>query len=228
MKMLWELPEDIQKIIVEGRLCKNGDLIGEMSTPHSMIYTFKGGDVNYVIAKGIKIEESMSLADRHALFSQALYEVNNAHVVCHHPTVQRFFDVDVISGVPFLLSRKRDITLRDFICEGPVPESEALSISIQIIHGLNYCANKGLLCHQDLKPENIFLDYISKHFAVGDDHPIKMRSFVADFELANAYLVLRRPYGSRPYMAPEQYEKFQGEGSLDFSRVDPGLFMRAS
>lgn len=143
MKMLWELPEDIQKLIVEGNLCKHGDLIGEMSTPHSMIYTFKGGDINYVVAKGIKIEESMSVTDKHKFLSQALYEVNNAHVVCHHPSIQRFFDVDIISGVPFLLSRKRDITLRDFICEGPVSEPEALSISIQIVHALNYCKKKG-------------------------------------------------------------------------------------
>ncbi|QTP56317.1 protein kinase [Billgrantia sulfidoxydans] len=220
MKMLWEFPEDVQKLVIESKLCKHGDLIGEMSTPHSMIYTFKGGDTNYVIAKGIKTEGAMSLVDRHSFFSQALYEVNNAHVVCHHPSIQRFFDIDIISGVPFLLSRKRDTTLRDFICEGPVSEPEALSISIQIVHALNYCEKKGLLCHQDLKPENVFLDYISKHFDAGDGYPIKMRSFVADFELANAYLVLGRPYGSRPYMAPEQYVKSLEDGSPDFSKVD--------
>lgn len=47
-----------------------------------------------------------------------------------------------------------------------------------------------------------------------------MRSFVADFELANAYLILRLPYGSRPYMAPEQYVKSLEEGFPDFSKVD--------
>lgn len=218
--MLWELSEETQKKVVEANLCKHGDLIGEMSTPHSMIYTFKGCDINHVIAKGVQINADMSSIDKHLLLAQALYEVNNAYAVCNHPSIQRFFDINVIMGVPFLLSRKRDATLRDFICEGPVSEPEALSISIQIVHALSYCAEKGLLCHQDLKPENIFLDYIAKHFSVGDDYPVKMRSFVADFELANAYFALGFPYGSRPYMAPEQYEKSQGEESLDFSKVD--------
>lgn len=117
--------------------------------------------------------------------------------------------------VPFLLSRKRDATLRDVVDDGPLPESDIISIAVQIVHALNYCASRGLVCHQDLKPENVFVDFMPA------EYPLRHRVLVADFELANAYLILRRPYGSRPYMAPEQYNYPSNlELMPDFSRVD--------
>jgi serine/threonine protein kinase len=223
MKKLWELPESLQRKVVEARLCKYGTLIGEMSSPHSNIYTFDLGVATYpryVVAKGIQVEETMSDEDRRKYFARALYEVNNAYAVFHHPLVHRFFDVDIILGVPFLLSRKRDATLRDVISEGPVLLPEALSIAVQIAHSLSYCAQQRIVCHQDLKPENVFIDFINKHFSVPAEYPLACRVHLADFELANAYLVLRHPYGSRPYMAPEQYCNLRASILPDFSRVD--------
>jgi hypothetical protein len=132
MKKLWELPESLQRKVVEARLCKYGTLIGEMSSPHSNIYTFDLGVATYpryVVAKGIQVEETMSDEDRRKYFARALYEVNNAYAVFHHPLAHRFFDVDIILGVPFLLSRKRDATLRDVISEGTCP----------IARGFKYC-----------------------------------------------------------------------------------------
>lgn len=223
MTKLWEFPEDIQRVLIESSLSKHGLLIGEMSSPHSNIFTFDQGPHSYpryVIAKGVQVVLSMSEDDKRKFFVRALYEVNNAYAVCHHPSIQRFFDLQIIYGVPFLLSRKRDATLRDIIAEGPLLESEALSVAIQIVHALRYCVTKGLYCHQDLKPENIFIDFLHKHFSVPDGYSLRHRIHVADFELANAYIVLGHPFGSRPYMAPEQYANMQKEMTTDFSRVD--------
>lgn len=208
MKKLWEFSEENQRVLVEAHLSKHGALIGEMPTPHSSIYTFDRGSntyPRYVIAKGIQVSSSMSAEDKRKYFARALFEVNNAYTVFHHGSIHRFFDVDVIHGVPFLLSRKRDATLRDVIADGSLPLPEAISIAIQLVHALDYCAQKGIVCHQDLKPENVFIDFIHQHFNVPPEFPFRCRIHVADFELANAYLVLRHPYGSRPYMAPEQY-----------------------
>ncbi len=161
----------------------------------------------------------MSTEEKRKYFIRVLCEVNNAYAVCHHPSIQRFFDVEFVCGVPFLLSRKRNATLRDVIAGTPLSESEVLSIAVQIVHALAYCAKKGIVCHQDLKPENVFIDFFRESLSV-PTYPLRCRIFIADFELANAYFVLRHPYGSRPYMAPEQYEKVQ-EGALpDFSRAD--------
>lgn len=223
MKKLWELPESLQRKLVEARLCKYGTLIGEMSSPHSSIYTFDLGAntyPRYVVAKGIQVKETMSDEERQKYFARALYEANNAYAVLHHPLVHRFFDVEIILGVPFLLSRKRDATLRDVISEGSILLPEALSIAVQMAHSLSYCAQKGIVCHQDLKPENVFIDFINKHFSVPAEYPLACRVHLADFELANAYLVLRHPYGSRPYMAPEQYCNLRASPLPDFSRAD--------
>lgn len=223
MKKLWEFPDDIQRTLVESSLSKYGALIGQMSSPHSNLFTFDQGPNSYpryVVAKGIQVVPSTSEDEKRKFFARALYEVNNAYAVCHHPSIQRFFEVQIIYGVPFLLSRKRDATLRDIIAEGPLPESEALSVAVQIVHALRYCVTKGLICHQDLKPENIFIDFFHRHFSVPETYPLRYRIHVADFELANAYIVLRHPYGSRPYMAPEQYGNMQSESIPDFTRAD--------
>jgi serine/threonine protein kinase len=224
MTKLWDFSPEQQAHLVEISLDKRGKLNGKMTSPHSSIYTFDQGASTfprYVVAKGIQVNNSMTVSEKWKYLCRALYEVNNAHVVCHHPSVQRFFDVEIIHGVPFLLSRKRDATLRDVIAEGALRETEAVSMAIQIVHALCYCEGKGLLCHQDMKPENVFIDFMDDHFVMRPDYPLRCRTFVADFELSNAYFILRHPYGSRPYMAPEQYQKLNDTSPLpDFSRVD--------
>jgi len=223
MKKLWEFSTELQRKLIEAHLCKYGTLIGEMSSPHSSIYTFDQGtnvDPRYIVAKGIQVDSTMPEQEKKKYFRRALYEVNNAYLVLHHPLIHRFFDVDVVHCVPFLLSRKKDATLRDVISEGPLALAEAISIASQIVHALAYCSRQGIDCHQDLKPENIFVDFIRNHFVVPPEYPLRYRVYLADFELANAYRVLRHPYGSRPYMAPEQYKSLN-EGPLpDFSRTD--------
>lgn len=223
MKLLWEFPQETQRVLIEARLGKYGTLIGSTSTPHSTIYTFDLGEnafPRYVVAKGVQLDARTPTSQRRKYFARALYEVNNAYAVCHHPSIQRFADIQIVHGVPLVISRKRDATLRDVIAEQPLPLHEVLSIVVQIVHALGYCAEKGIVCHQDLKPENIFVDFIPDHFAVPAEYPLRSKVHVADFELANAYLVIRHPYGSRPYMAPEQYRSLSEASLPDFSRVD--------
>lgn len=95
-----------------------------------------------------------------------------------------------------------------------------MSIAAQVVHALAYCSQRGIICHQDLKPENVFIDFIHDHFTVPPEYPLRCGVHLADFELANAYLVLRHPYGSRPYMAPEQYQSLHKGPLPDFSRTD--------
>lgn len=224
MYMLWDFPKELHRPLVGLHLIKYGPIIGETYSPHCAIFTLAYGTPpaapTYIVAKGVRGMTSISPEDIRKYFVRVLHEVNTAYTVCHHPSIQRFFDIQIIHGVPFLLSRKRDVTLRELISVSPLSEAEALGLAVQIVHALNYCSRKGLACHQDLKPENIFVDSIHDRVSVPADYPLRWRIFLADFELANAFLVLGHPFGSRPYMAPEQYEKTTVLQPMDFSRTD--------
>jgi serine/threonine protein kinase len=134
--------------------------------------------------------------------------------------VQRFFAIEDVYGVPFILSRKRDCTLFDLIEEGPLPVEDAISCAVQVAHALAYCQSRGLVAHQDLKPENIFVDRTARRFRVNNDYTPRYLAFVADFGLANANLILGRPSGSRPYMPPEQHVSAIEARTAQFGRVD--------
>jgi eukaryotic-like serine/threonine-protein kinase len=93
---------------------------------------------------------------------------------------------------------------------------QTLTIFLEILKGLKYARSHGLIAHQDLKPENILLTDNSQ------DNLIKPNVFsweprIADFGMANAWKELRLPYGSTPYMAPEQFLYHTDE---DFTKVD--------
>lgn len=108
-------------------------------------------------------------------------------------------------------------TLRHYIDEIALENNlpEALALMVQVICGLEYARERGLKAHQDLKPENVLLQDLTEHFTLGDDYPFHWRAKLADFGLANGYLELKVPWGSRPYLAPEQYET-----NADLSQVD--------
>lgn len=203
--ILWEFPNPRQ--LVQLGLSQYGKVIGEIETPHSRIYTLDAGEhvePRYLIAKAAFVH-GLATTDYKRAMLNVLHEVNFAYRVCHHPLIHRFSRIEVLWGIPFLISAKREKTLFDLIAFGPLPVVDALLYVIQIAHALEYMADRGINCHQDLKPENVLIDPIS------GGTTIQNRILVADFELSNAFLLLRHPYGSRPYMAPEQY---------NFSRTD--------
>lgn len=84
--------------------------------------------------------------------------------------------------------------------------AESFSIVIQLAHALAYCSSRGLSSHQDLKPENVLLDRLERFRGEdGSRSPLAHRVLICDFGMANALREFGKPYGSRPYMAPEQY-----------------------
>lgn len=110
-----------------------------------------------------------------------------------------------------------ECTLRDYI-DQRVPrrgQAEAVALMVQSLTALEYATQYGLLAHQDLKPENILLQDLPKRFAFPENYPFVWRARLADFGLANAYVELNLRWGSRPYLAPEQYEL-----DADLSKVD--------
>ncbi len=139
-------------------------------------------------------------------------EVEHWYLYRHHPLILRPFFIEVVNNWPFIAMQYGERTLREIIQEETsIPQM--LAIAVEIAHAFGYATKKGLIAHQDLKPENILLQDVHQHFF--PPHPIRWRVQLADFGLANAYAELGTPYGSRPYMAPEQYSLED-----DFSLVD--------
>jgi serine/threonine protein kinase len=153
-----------------------------------------------------------------------LDEFLNVYRVSHHSFIQKYGYIEFVHGVPFLIGRKREMNLWDLIEMGPIAPVDALAIAVQVVHALRYCEERGIDAHQDLKPQNIFIDS-TKHIQspTGVPYPIRYFAYVADLELADAYRRSGIPFGSRPYMAPEQHEAAKRAGSnigIDFSKVD--------
>jgi serine/threonine protein kinase len=128
----------------------------------------------------------------------------------------------MIRGVPFLISQMRHMTLRDAMEEGPFNESDAIAVAIQLSRALGYASSRGIVCHQDMKPENIFLDEVNRKFVTDGNFPYKYQAYLADFDMANAAILFEQAYGSRPYQAAEQYQKLSKENSVppNYSKVD--------
>ena len=218
MKKLWELAESDQEKIIPIMLGKYGEVIGKFSSPYSYIYTLKSKyGSEYLIAKAPKIQRNMAQEDVRARLLKMLMEINTIHRVCTHSFVHRFGKIEVLLGVPFLISVKRHMNLRDAIEEGPFNRVDMLATAIQIAKGIEYIQSRGLICHQDLKAENIFLDVIAKKFVTDGNFPYSYQAYLADFDLVNTAVLFNQPYGSRPYQAPEQYVK---DGTPIYNKID--------
>lgn len=148
--MLWNYTEEQQDLLISARLHKYGKILGKMESPNSKIYTFDNNKHHPpIVAKGIYVDPSLPADKQKHKISRALYEINNAHSVCHHVLIHRFFDLATVHGIPFLLAPKRTDTLDNVISEQKLSLIDTLSISAQITRAISYCNDNGILCHQD-------------------------------------------------------------------------------
>jgi serine/threonine protein kinase len=138
-------------------------------------------------------------------FEQVLHELEKTHKILMVPWIKRFFDVQIIHGWPFILSRYRDGSLEDLIAN-PLAWSlqDRLASIIQIARALRLARNHGIAAHQDLTG-NVFFDDMSRKGVPKESKGMHFHIFVGDFGLADAFRDFGRNSGSRPYMAPEQY-----------------------
>jgi serine/threonine protein kinase len=191
--LFWEFPAHIQELLVSTHLSKWGTVSGRLETPESFVFTLGNGR-NTVVAKAPKVDADMPSEKIRERLTVFLHEANHIYRVCHLSLVQRFSYVEVVHGLPFLISAKRHMTLRDAMEEGPLGETETLAVGVQIAHALAYLRTRGVVTHQDLKPENVFLDEIRKKFVDAEQHPLMYQCYLADFDLANAAVLYNQKW----------------------------------
>ncbi|MFC6440352.1 protein kinase [Bowmanella sp. JS7-9] len=180
------------------------DLTGGMC---GEIYIFDQGEFvtpRYVCAKVPKLLRQTASKDIAKRFVDEMEKQLNFY---HHMFVHWAFDFKSVTGVPVALFRFWGSDLDKLIRVGESSFVEKLSLMIYMLEGLRHCQAKGLVAHQDLKPQNIFIREMKPHYPDLPELDIYKFPMIADFGLSNAFLDSGIYDGSRPYMAPEQWEK---------------------
>ena len=222
MKPLYEFSPELQMRFIEGHL-NSGRLIGRKQGTFADIFFLDNGGQRFA-AKCPKINRFGNAAEARSALEQAIVEIENTVRYQQYAGVNRFGPLKLVLGWPFYLSSMRDGTLSEMIAtgRGEWNDLQKLATLIQIAHTLNYCGSLGLSAHQDLKPENILIGRIPLDSLSGKINPATIVGFttvayVSDFGMADAFRHIGRNSGSRPYMAPEQYER---EPLVDGSKID--------
>lgn len=211
IKPLYEFNAESRQHIVKMHLetPRGGTVTGPVEGAYGEVYaiTFLPNVFpRQVAAKCARIKRFGTAGEAKAGVENVLYELEKAHRLFTVPWINRFFDVQIIHGWPFVLSRYRDGTLEDLIAN-PLAWSyqDRLASLIQIVRALRLARQRGIAAHQDLKPGNVFFDELARKGVPKDSKGMHFHMFLADFGLADAFRDLGRNNGSRPYMAPEQF-----------------------
>ncbi len=114
------------------------------------------------------------------------------------------FDVGT-GDLPYLVTELVEgETLRERIARGPLPQAEAVSISLQIAAGLGAAHARGVV-HRDLKPDNVIVtaDGRAKILDFGLATTVSTQA-ESDGDLTVAQTLPGLMLGTLGYMAPEQ------------------------
>jgi len=140
-----------------------------------------------------------------------------------HPNIATLFDFDSDRGVDFLvLEFVAGESLARTIANGPLPETRARAIALDVTEGLQSAHEKGIV-HRDLKPGNVVITP-------------RGRAKVLDFGLARVMpgaanltqsATVSGPsalVGTVPYMSPEQVRDGRVDASSDLYALGALLF----
>ncbi|GEK15936.1 protein kinase domain-containing protein [Aliivibrio fischeri] len=196
-----------KKAILERTFPKLGKCIKQTAGMCGDIYVFDQGE--YVVPRFVcaKIPKPLSSSEPTEINKRFVKELGYQVKWSEHIFVHWAFDFNEILGTPLALFRYWDGDLDSAMIIGELDELHKLSIMSYVCSGLSHCYNNGLICHQDLKPANIFIRDAAKQCRDLPDLNIYKLPLVADFGLANAFYDSAVYAGTRPYMAPEQWNE---------------------
>lgn len=126
-----------------------------------------------------------------------------------HPNIVKAYEAGEDCGFRYLAMAYVDgVTLEQCLRRrGPIPETEALDIALQVARALDYAWREHRLLHRDLKPANIMLD--QRGLARLMDFGISRSLTDAPGKVTRAGLIV----GTPNYMSPEA---IQNQPDLDF------------
>jgi eukaryotic-like serine/threonine-protein kinase len=117
-----------------------------------------------------------------------------------HPNIFPIIDADLDCDEPWFVMPLADSNMKDIIPSGGLSEDVALSILNDVINGLAYAHNEGVV-HRDIKPQNVLI--------------INEIPILSDFGLGRildsetlTLTVTGAGRGTEGYVAPEQWTDF--------------------
>ncbi len=140
-----------------------------------------------------------------------------------HPNIATLFDFDSDRGVDFLvLEFVPGESLARTLANGPLPETRARAIALDVTEGLQAAHEEGIV-HRDLKPGNVIitprgrakvLDFGLAHVMPGATGRTQSTSLSGPSALV----------GTVPYMSPEQVRDGRADASSDLYALGTLLF----
>src|SRR5579862_6241846 len=140
-----------------------------------------------------------------------------------HPNIATLFDFDSDRDVDFLvLEFVPGESLARTLLNGPLPETRARAIALDVIEGLQAAHEEGIV-HRDLKPGNVIITPRgrAKVLDFGLAHVMPGATGLTQSTFINGPSAL---VGTVPYMSPEQVRHGRAEASSDLYALGALLF----
>jgi len=154
-------------------------------------------------------------ADRVRRFQQEA----RAASALNHPNILTIHDVGTEDGVAYLVTELlRGETVRDALTRGSITTERAISISVQVAHGLAAAHRAGIV-HRDLKPENLFITQDGHckilDFGLARVERPELATNVGTATPTAGGTLAGTVMGTAGYMAPEQVRGQQADARSD-------------
>lgn len=198
-----DIPLEFQHLVLQSRKSL-GAYVGSTSGFAGTIFRYKAGMVEACakvpLAKSITPKEAATRFLRELRLQRAMY----FHQFVHWPS-----DFDLVHDTPIAWFRFWDSDLAALIENNDFSFEGRLAMLAYVASALAHCHATGLVAHQDLKPENIFVQDLKR---VAPDLPsasVWRIPKLADFGSANLADECGEFGGTKAYMAPEQWRREQ-------------------
>lgn len=200
-----DLDEPCRRLIL-GAHNDYGDFVRKCGGFSGNIYVFARSSEtpSCVCAKIPKISRSVDPGEAARRF---LREMKIQRSFYYHQFVHWPFNFDFVLDVPVAWFRLWHSDLSALIEDTSFTMVGRLSMLAYITAGMLHCHRKGLIAHQDFKPENIFVRDLREDFSGLPECDTFRIPKIADFGSANLAAEVNEFRGTRPYMAPEQWDE---------------------